>query len=102
MVLYTVVDIPRAIEFGIPLELHRSNAGTHQMHRPALQLYAMPLLNVIAEDLIDEPVLLDDGQACEFTGNDFEGVHRAAATANVLDLVAVLAAGITGGKEHLC
>jgi hypothetical protein len=49
-------------------------------------LDAVPLLELVSEDRVDESVLLDDGQALELLRDDVESVHRAAASADVLDL----------------
>jgi hypothetical protein len=59
---------------------------SHTLRRLRLHLHAVPLLELISEDRVDESVLLDDGQALELLRNDVERVHRAAASADVLDL----------------
>jgi hypothetical protein len=56
------------------------------LRRLGLHLHAVPLLELVSEDRVDESVLLDDGQALELLRDDVEGVHRAAASADVLDL----------------
>ena len=56
------------------------------LRRLRLHLHAMPLLELISENRVDESVLLDNGQALELLRDDVESVHRAAASADVLDL----------------
>lgn len=52
------------------------------------QLYAVPVLDLVAEHLVDQPVLLDHGQALEPVRRDGDGVHAAAPAADVFDLQA--------------
>jgi hypothetical protein len=56
------------------------------LRRLRLHLHAVPLLELVSEDRVDESVLLDDGQAFELLRDDVESVHRAATSADVLDL----------------
>jgi len=56
------------------------------LRRLGLHLHTVPLLELVSENRVDESVLLDDGQALELLRDDVESVHRAAASADVLDL----------------
>lgn len=71
-----------------------------------LELHAMPALDIVGEDLIDELVLLDHRQPREARRDDVERVHGAAAAADVLDLVVVacqraLCSGLRTGERSL-
>lgn len=46
----------------------------------------MPPFDLFLEHLVDELMLLNNGQAGEFGRGDIEGVHAAAAAGDVLDL----------------
>jgi len=46
----------------------------------------VPGLDLVSKHLVDEPVLLDDGQALEAIGGDVDGKHCATAAGDVLDL----------------
>jgi len=59
------------------------------LRRLRLHLHAMPLLELVSENRVDESVLLDDGQALELLRDNVESVHRAAASADVLDLIEI-------------
>ena len=47
----------------------------------------MPTLDVLAQYLIDQSVLLDHGQAFELVGCDRYSVHASAAAADIFDLL---------------
>lgn len=51
------------------------------------QLYAVPALDLVFQDLVDQFVLFDDRHALELGAFDIERVHGTATTANVLDLL---------------
>lgn len=49
------------------------------------QLNSMPFLDLLAEHLVYQSVLFDDGKACELLRHDIEREHGSAATGDVLD-----------------
>lgn len=74
-------------ELETPGDLKRKKSFTSPiLCRLRSQLHAMPALDLVLQYLIDQLVLLDDGQALEFATFDVEGVHGAATTADILNL----------------
>jgi hypothetical protein len=67
----------------LQLTTHPSHISSRSL-RP--QLHTMPPRNLLLEHLIHKLMLLDDRQPRKLARLDFDGVHGAAAAADILDL----------------
>jgi hypothetical protein len=68
------------------MEHVRCSFYKHALWNFCLQLYAVPTLNLLAQDLIDKPMLFYHRQTSEFLGGYRDRVHCAAASGDILDL----------------